>query len=299
MRALAKTVEEVAKLQDIGPALVPTVFNGGTRITRKIVNRAWEAYVPGLADHVLVATRGGPSGGPSGGPGETVVKADGKSFCLPVRAGLVTIVPRGRDATYRSPGAPVSNVFLTHERLLACAEQIGDGRPTELLWRMVSDDSKLYTILELLSAEAEPGAGSSRLFIEQLLDLMCTHLLRAHSVFSLPNANQCRGLAPWQVKRVTGYMRENLDKDIGLQELADAVNLSRFYFCSAFRMATGYTPHECLTRLRIEAARKLLAIPSMPITDIALAVGYQTPSAFAAAFRRLMGVSPREYRRRI
>lgn len=295
MRALANTVEEVAKLQDIQPALVPTIFNGGTRITGRIVNQAWEAYVPGLADHVLVATRGGPSEGPA----ETVVKADGKSFCLPVRAGLVTIVPRGRDATYRSPAAPVSNVFLTHERLLACAEQLSDGRSTELLWRMVSEDQKLYTILELLSAEAKLGAGSSRLFIEQLLDLMCTHLLREHSVFGLPDVNQRRGLAPWQVKRVTGYMRENLDRDISLQELADVVNLSRFYFCSAFRMATGYTPHECLTRLRIEAARALLAIPSTSVTDIALAVGYQTPSAFAAAFRRLTGVSPREYRRRL
>ena len=294
MRALARTVEEVAKLQDIEPVLVPTVFNGGTRITRRIVNRAWEAYVPGLADHVLVATRGAPLEG----PGEIVAQADGKTFHVPVRAGLVTIVPSGRDATYRSPAVPVSNVFLTHERLLACAEQISDGRPTELLWRRACADEKLYMILELLSAEAELGVGSSRLFIEQLLDLMCTHLLRAHSAFSLPNANRRRGLAAWQVKRVTGYMRDNLDEDIGLQELADVVGLSRFYFCSAFRMATGHTPHEWLTRLRIEHARRLLAIQSMPITHIALAVGYQTPSAFAAAFRRLMGVSPREYRRR-
>jgi AraC family transcriptional regulator len=248
--------------------------------------------VPGLADHVLVATRGG--------PGEVVVKMDGKSLRLPVRAGQVTLVPRGRDGTYRSTATPVSNVFLTHERLMACAEQISDGRPVELLCRMnTSEDPKLYMILELLSAEAELGAGSSRLFIEQLLDLMCTHLLRAHSVFGLPNAAQRRGLAPWQVKRVTGYMREKLDEDIGLQELADVVSLSRFYFCSAFRMATGYTPHEWLTRLRIEEARRLLAIQSMPITDIALSVGYQTPSAFAAAFRRLTGVSPREYRRRL
>jgi AraC family transcriptional regulator len=291
VRTLAKTIDEVAKLQDIEPAIVPTVFNGGTRITGRIVNQAWEAHVPGLADHVLVATRGG--------PGETVLKVDGKTFQLPVRAGLVTIVPRGRDGTYRSPAAPVSNVFLTHERLLACAEQISDGRPVELMHRMVSEDQTLYMILELLSAEAERGAGASRLFIEQLLDLMCTHLLRAHSVFGVLNANTRRGLASWQVKRVTAYMRENLDKDIGLQELAELVNLSRFYFCSAFRRATGYTPHEWLTRLRIEDARRLLAIQSMPITDIALAVGYQTSSAFAAAFRRLMGISPREYRRRL
>jgi AraC family transcriptional regulator len=106
-----------------------------------------------------------------------------------------------------------------------------------------------------------------------------------------------RGLAPWQVKHVTSYMRENLEADLDLRQLADRVNLSRFYFCSAFRRATGYTPHEYLTRLRIDEARRLLAICSMPVTDIALAVGYQTPSSFAAAFRRLVGLSPGEFRR--
>lgn len=152
---------------------------------------------------------------------------------------------------------------------------------------------------QLLSAEAELGQDSSRLFIEQLLDLMCTHLLRAHSVFSLPKANLRRGLAAWQVKRVTSYMQENLGEEIGLQELANVVNLSRFYFCSAFRMATGYTPHQWLTKLRIDQARRLLSVASMSITEIALTVGYQTPSAFAAAFRRVVGVSPRTFRRRL
>ena len=114
-----------------------------------------------------------------------------------------------------------------------------------------------------------------------------------------PAAAPARGLARWQVKRVSAYMQENLDEDIDLQDLADLVGLSRFYFCSAFRIATGYTPHEWLTRVRIAEARRLLALPSMLITEIALAVGYQTPSAFAAVFRRTTGVSPREFRRNL
>jgi AraC family transcriptional regulator len=92
-------------------------------------------------------------------------------------------------------------------------------------------------------------------------------------------------------------MQENLDKDIGMQELADLVNLSRFYFCGAFRIATGYTPHEWLTKLRIHEARLLLGNPSTPISEIALVVGYQAPSAFTAVVRRVMGVTPREFRR--
>jgi AraC family transcriptional regulator len=94
-------------------------------------------------------------------------------------------------------------------------------------------------------------------------------------------------------------MREHLGQDVGLQDLASALRLSRFHFCTAFRLATGHTPHEWLTRLRMERARKLLGDESLRVTDIALATGYQTPSAFAARFRRHVGVSPSEYRRRL
>jgi AraC family transcriptional regulator len=51
--------------------------------------------------------------------------------------------------------------------------------------------------------------------------------------------------------------------------------------------------------LRIERARQLLAAPELRIIDVALAVGYQTPSAFSASFRRVLGITPTEYRSRL
>jgi AraC family transcriptional regulator len=108
-----------------------------------------------------------------------------------------------------------------------------------------------------------------------------------------------RGLADWQVKKVLAYMREHLAEPIGLDALADLVGLSRFHFCTAFRLATGSTPHNTLVAMRIERARHLLASPELPVTAVALAVGYETPSAFGASFRKVTGVTPREYRRSI
>jgi AraC family transcriptional regulator len=106
-----------------------------------------------------------------------------------------------------------------------------------------------------------------------------------------------RGLANWQVRRVTAYMGERLDQEVCLQELARLVSLSRFHFCTSFRLATGQTPREWLISRRIERACKLLAQPSMSITKVALAVGYATPSAFAASFHKRMGMTPSEFRR--
>lgn len=99
------------------------------------------------------------------------------------------------------------------------------------------------------------------------------------------------------MKRVTGYMTERLEAEISLDELAGLVNLSRFHFCTAFRQATGQTPHNWLTAIRMTRARQLLADPVFPITEVGLAVGYHTPSAFAAAFRKSAGMTPSAFRR--
>lgn len=91
-------------------------------------------------------------------------------------------------------------------------------------------------------------------------------------------------------------MRERLGDPIQLAELAALLGLSRHHFCTAFRLATGSTPREALIGLRIARARELLASPSARVTEIALAVGYRTPSAFAASFRKVVGVTPSRYR---
>jgi AraC family transcriptional regulator len=92
-------------------------------------------------------------------------------------------------------------------------------------------------------------------------------------------------------------MRERLDEEIGLDELAALLSLSRFYFGTAFRMATGKTPHDWLVGERIDRAKMLLRDPTTQVTEVALAVGYQTPSSFTAAFRKMVGLTPTEYRR--
>jgi AraC family transcriptional regulator len=154
--------------------------------------------------------------------------------------------------------------------------------------------SKVMRLLGEVPASEVPGSQ----FLEQLADLVCLHLLRSHSSAPPRLDRQPRGgLAPWQTARVIAYMKERLDQDISLQDLAGVVRLSRFYFCGAFRLATGSTPREMLTRLRIDESRRLLTSSTRSISEIALAVGFQTPSAFASRFRKAVGLTPREFRR--
>jgi AraC family transcriptional regulator len=288
---LPRAESVVGRLLGMPPPVIPIDVAGGTKVTPPWPNPPFEGRLPGFKEHVVVAHLGGHS--------QASVRVDGRLHAAATVPGTVSICPRGHDTVRRSDGAiEVVSLFLDPDRLRSCSEQTANGREPEVLDRLGADDPKLFAILRLLGEEVQPHDIPSRLFLEHLVDLLCFQLLRAHTSFQAPPATGSnRGLAQWQVKRLTAYMREHLAQDIGLQDLADIVRLSRFHFCTAFRIATGHTPYEWLTRLRMEMARKLLADSALRITDIALAVGYKTPSAFAVTFRRHVGVRPTDFRR--
>ncbi|MBX9606651.1 MAG: AraC family transcriptional regulator [Gammaproteobacteria bacterium] len=93
-------------------------------------------------------------------------------------------------------------------------------------------------------------------------------------------------------------MWANLERDVDLKELAGIAGLSPSQFCRAFKESTGMTPHAALTQCRIERAQALaLNNPDTKLTELALSVGYGSQASFGAAFKRLVGRSPGQWRR--
>jgi AraC family transcriptional regulator len=283
--------EEIGRILDRPPLLSPQVLRGDTRLTQRWAHGALHNHLKVMSDHVVMTYYGAAQ--------HIDWRAGLTRLESRTQPGSITVIPEGHDGHWNIAGPiEVSHVYLTEQRLQSCSDLVAGGKRIELVDRLGFEDPTAARILELLSHEAALGDRSSRLLVEQAIDLLCMQLIRAHSSIGvLPASLPRRGLAAWQVKRVTHYMREHLDQEIGLQELAALVNRSRFHFCTAFRIATGHTPHEWLTAQRIQRAKALLTDPKLPITHIALAVGYQTPSAFAATFRKIVGVTPTEFRR--
>lgn len=281
----------IGRIVKAPPALVEEVLRGDTRLTRRWGHGALHDHLEGLTGHVVMTYYGAAQ--------EIAWRTDGLRLTSRTRPGSITLIPDGHDGRWDIEGPiEVSHVYLTDARLQACADVLARGRKVELIGRVGFEDAAAGRILEMLSNETLVGDPASRLFVEQAIDLLCTQLVRAHSsAGTVTDLAPRRGLADWQVKRVTGYMQDRLDQDISLEELSALVGLSRFHFCTAFKAATGQTPHNFLTALRMGRARQLLAERSLAITDIALAVGYQTPSAFTATFRRLARVTPSEFRK--
>jgi AraC family transcriptional regulator len=285
---------EMSRILDRPPIALSERFSGDTRLTGRWTHGALHDSLPGMPEHVIIAHH-------NEGTEINLRTGEGLRVRAKTRPGTIVIIPAGHDGRWDIDGAvDVSHVYLTRERLHKSAEVLTDGRGVELLNRLCFDDPRMTHILALLSDEQATSDASARLFLEQTIDLLCTQLVRGHSSFgALPDPAPKRGLADWQVRRVTTYMRSMMEQEIGLDELAALVSLSRFHFCTAFRLATGRTPHQWLTGIRIARAKEMLNDPLLAVTEIGLWVGYQTPSSFAASFRKLTGASPSEFRRRL
>src|SRR5207244_12806838 len=71
--------------------------------------------------------------------------------------------------------------------------------------------------------------------------------------------------------------------------------LSPFHFHRQFTRAFGETPHEFLTRMRIDEAKKLLVREQLPVTEVCFAVGFESLGSFSTRFRNRTGYAPSQF----
>lgn len=284
---------EMEHILDTPPVLAERDLRGGTRLTRPWTHGALHATLPGLDTHVIMTYYGTAQ--------PATWRQGNKRVESRTRRGSITLIPEGEDGRWDVEGPiEVSHVYLPDWRLQSAAETMAVSHHVELVGRNCFDDPTSAQIMAILGQEAMAADSGASLFVEQAVDLLCTQLIRSHSSFGAAQAiAPRRGLTDRQVRRVSDYMLGNLDRAIGLDELAGLVDLSRFHFTTSFRLATGMTPHEWLTSLRMNRARDLLARTDLPIIAIALEVGYETPSAFSASFRKAAKMTPSAYRREV
>jgi AraC-like DNA-binding protein len=99
-----------------------------------------------------------------------------------------------------------------------------------------------------------------------------------------------------RLQRTRSLIEDRFREPISLEELAATSGLSRYHLLRAFREWTGLTPHGWQIDRRIQEARRLLD-RDMPLTDIALYLGFADQSHFQRAFKQRVATTPGEYRR--
>ena len=102
-----------------------------------------------------------------------------------------------------------------------------------------------------------------------------------------------------QLCRVRDLMRGAYEEELTLDLLGSEADLSPWHFLRSFRAAFGETPHDFLTRVRIERAKDLLTITNRQVTEVCFDVGFTSLGSFSTLFRRHVGLSPAQFRRRV
>lgn len=126
--------------------------------------------------------------------------------------------------------------------------------------------------------------------------------LHDHVIYTYGNirrsASTTGGLTPWQARRACDFIEANLAADPSIAELSRECGISASYFARAFRVTFGMTPHQWITRRRIELAKSLMAQTTESLAEIAVMCGFVDQSHLGRHFLRLESISPAQWRRR-
>ena len=99
--------------------------------------------------------------------------------------------------------------------------------------------------------------------------------------------------------RSRDFLAARLDSPVRLADAAREACISPFHYHRLFVRTFDETPHEFISRLRIDRAKRLLGREQLPVTEVCLAVGYESLGTFSSRFRNMVGYSPSEYQRSI
>jgi AraC family transcriptional regulator len=212
----------------------------------------------------------------------------------------LTFVPAGRRfRESQEPRAVTRATYLHIDPRGPLVEPEAAFADAELAPRLFFDDLVLRQTARKLEALVDAGQSGARLYAEALGIVLVHELLRLNNGTVQAEQPVRGGLATWQRRSVAQYIEENVSAQISLAELAELAQLNIFHFSRAFKRSFGMPPHRYHTSRRIEWAKILLAQPEQSVTEIALDMGFSDTSSFAAAFRRLVGRTPTEYRRSV
>jgi AraC family transcriptional regulator len=248
-----------------------------------------EMEIPALSDHWLTL--------PLGNPAQLTQKRDNCLHESIVHKGHSIFTPAGRPSYWRGEASDTDETMLhihLNPELVRQVAQNSELDRIDLVNCFSKPDLHLHQIAMLLLSELKSSGIMGRLYVESLTQILVIHLLRNYSSSTPQIAPQHSGLTAIQLRQTIDYIRDRLDQNLSLAEIAATINISPTYFASLFKRATGNSPHQYVIQQRVERAKVLLLTTDLAITSIAFQVGFSSQSHLTQHFKRLTGSTPKQ-----
>jgi AraC-like DNA-binding protein len=238
--------------------------------------------------------------------GESFVLPTGRPFRLASDLSLRPVLSATVFPPERAGGVVKYNgggdFFLVGSRFAVSghhAEVLLRTLPPIIHIRRETDQAALRWSVERMMKELREGQPGASLIAQHLAHMMLVQALRLHLAGGLKGqVGWFFALADRQISKAMGAMHADPSHRWTLLELAERAGMSRSTFAERFRETVGETPMEYLTRWRMLLASDRLVNSRDALAKTAVSLGYESESAFSTAFKRVMGVSPRQYGRR-
>ena len=214
---------------------------------------------------------------------------DAKALWGNATDGAVRIGPEAEESTYLCGG------HFSFDDLNAA--MLIDLLPPLVHVRAADPRGELLAHLtELLITEVETTAVGGSLVMDHLAQILFVHMLRAHADQAGRPAGWLGALSDDGIGAALRAMHADVAHRWTLHELSGISRMSRSAFAASFKDQVGTAPLEYLIEWRMSLARDALRRGTRSISDLAVATGYESESAFSTAFRRVVGSSPRRFR---
>lgn len=207
------------------------------------------------------------------------------------RLGTVVAIPGGIPFHVRSAASQERRML--HCRLPKRVEQLSASMSLEACLDL-RNDIITASLIRLAREVVAPSFGTNAI-VEGLGLVVSGELERSMTSQSRPRTNG--GLAPWQLRCIDDYLKSG-HWDSSVSDLASLCGVSPGHLMRAFRQSRGQSIAFHISVLRMDRACTLLAQHGPSIGCIASELRFASPSAFAAAFRRTIGMNPNAYRQR-
>jgi AraC family transcriptional regulator len=219
---------------------------------------------------------------------------------MPPPAGSIAVVPAGSSVLVRWQGSmDALHVLLEPSLVARVAAESFEFDPTRTVVLPMDglNAPELRSAMLAVDAELRAGGVGGPLMGEALATMLSVQLIR-HTTGAHRRPGSADGVLPRRkLRTVIEYIMENLESRLTLKRIAAAVHLSPYHFARQFKAATGLPPRQYVIARRVERAQHLLrADGEIGVTDVALRVGFSDQSKLSVQFKRIVGVTPGQFR---
>ena len=210
-----------------------------------------------------------------------------------LRAGQALLLPKGMSHNYQSDNKKPWTIFWVHMDG-HLAEQFTSmmfaNDEANLIFEVSNMTEVLLEFEQLLACRQATYQFNNFVLASNILRKIFSYFISQNQVLLTSDQSQIN------LQIIDGFLEKNIDSQVTLEEMAEVSGLSKFHFAKKFQKQTGLSPVRYFLELKIKHACELIDRTQLTIKEVSSRLGYDDPYYFSRLFKKIMGISPKQYR---